>query len=93
MAIDMSSVSLMSLAIGSYSKQSFIVDLVFPPLHGAGHEDVEGSEYNEFMFWKEPVLELDPEEAAMISGDYSGLHSYPPALPASSSSTTDVERR
>ena len=39
------------------------MDLVFPPLNGAAAEALEGAEYNEFVFWKEPVLQL-PDNAA-----------------------------
>ena len=35
---------------------------MFPPLSGSGHEAVEGTEYNEFTYWKEPVVVL-PDDA------------------------------
>ena len=63
-------ISFIFVSDGRYSKQSFIVDLVFPPLQGAGHEDVEGTEYNEFMFWKEPLPSL-PDEATQFAQAYT----------------------
>ncbi|XP_046649509.1 phosphatidate phosphatase LPIN3-like isoform X2 [Daphnia pulicaria] len=56
----------------SYSKQSFIVDLVFPPfLHGT-REILEGSEYSEFTYWRQPVPDTPDEvEAAKFITAYS----------------------
>ncbi|KZS18674.1 Phosphatidate phosphatase LPIN1 [Daphnia magna] len=56
----------------SYSKQSFIVDLVFPPfLHGA-REVLEGSEFSEFTYWRQPVPDTpDETEAAKFITAYS----------------------
>lgn len=56
-----------------YSKQSFIVDLVFPPfIHGAQNEVLEDSEYNEFTYWKQPFPETPDEvEAAKFITVYT----------------------
>lgn len=58
-----------------YSKQSFIVDLVFPPLTDGveQREALEGTDYNEFAFWRTPVAEL-PDEATKFITNYSDVN-------------------
>jgi hypothetical protein len=49
---------------------------VFPPsIHGT-HEVLEGSDYNEFTYWRQPVPETpDDEEAAKFITAYSDSNS------------------
>jgi len=58
-----------------YSKQSFIVDLVFPPFtdDAEKRETLEGTDYNEFTFWRTPVAEL-PDEAAQFITNYTDVN-------------------
>ena len=55
-----------------YSKQSFIVDLVFPPLTlmSAQSEVLEGGDFNEFTYWRQPLPEL-PDEVDKFVGTYA----------------------
>lgn len=51
-----------------YSKQSFIVDLVFPPFtHGAQTEVLEGVDFNEFTYWRQPVAEVPAGADAFVT--------------------------
>jgi len=52
------------------------VDLVFPPFTNNGalqREVLEGSDFNEFTFWRDPVAEL-PDEAAQFITNYTDLN-------------------
>ena len=60
-----------SLFFNRYSKQSFIVDLVFPPFIPSVHEAIADTEYNDFSYWRpEPILP-DEAEASKFVTSYS----------------------
>ena len=54
---------MLSPCLYRYSKQSFIIDLIFPPLNpGTRSEVLEDSEFNEFTYWRQTIADT-PEEA------------------------------